>query len=316
MAFLNTVTRFFNHNRDAPPATNADSGSLLASLLTMAWFVEARDPYTGGHLWRVSRYSQLVAERANLSTAQAAQVGLGGFLHDLGKIGVPDAILRKTDRLTDDEYDIIKTHPSMGARMLAGHPLAALVVDAVRLHHERPDGKGYPLGLVADDIPEMARIVGVCDAFDAMTSHRPYRPGMPLDRALGIIAAEKGSQFDDRFATALLSLGQDDELRHIMGHTDDGIPLQNCPMCGPTLALTRRHHSGQRIYCRNCSGEFKLETGNAGLRAQPTGNKGRPADLEPELDIDLVERTVKHAVAKLPADLLHSLIRPEQAPAL
>lgn len=91
-------------------------------------------------------------------------MSLGGFLHDLGKIGVPDAVLRKTGRLTEDEYEVIKTHPNMGARMLAGHPLARLVQDAVRLHHARPDGKGYPNGLSGDGIPEMARIVGVCDA--------------------------------------------------------------------------------------------------------------------------------------------------------
>lgn len=160
-----------------------EAEALLSSLLTMAWFVEARDPYTGGHLWRVSRYAHLVAERCGMGEARAACISLGGFLHDLGKIGVPDAVLRKTGRLTDEDYEVIKTHPNMGARMLAGHPLAGLVQDAVRLHHERPDGKGYPMGLTHPQIPEMALVVGVCDAFDAMTSHRPYRAGMPLDKA-------------------------------------------------------------------------------------------------------------------------------------
>lgn len=122
----------------------AHSSQLLASLLTMAWFVEARDPYTGGHLWRVSRYAYLLARSARLSDGEAARIGLGGFLHDLGKVGVPDAILRKPTGLTDEEYTVIKTHPHMGSRMLAGHPLAQLVNDAVLLHHERPDGAGYP----------------------------------------------------------------------------------------------------------------------------------------------------------------------------
>ncbi len=132
---------------------------VLARLLTMAWFVEARDPYTGGHLWRVSRYARLLSEHAKFSEAEAARIGLGGFLHDLGKVGIPDAILRKTDRLTDLEYEVIKTHPDIGMRMLACHPLAALVKDAIQLHHERPDGQGYPLGLQAGSIPEVARIV-------------------------------------------------------------------------------------------------------------------------------------------------------------
>lgn len=288
------------------PLTNpsGEAEALLSSLLTMAWFVEARDPYTGGHLWRVSRYALMVAERSGMGEAQAARVSLGGFLHDLGKIGVPDAVLRKADRLTEEEYEVIKTHPNMGARMLAGHPLAWLVLDAVRLHHERPDGKGYPMGLAGSHIPEMALVVGVCDAFDAMTSHRPYRAGMPLEKALGLISAEAGNQFDSRFAKTLIELGHEKELDHVMGHSDEGIPLQNCPNCGPTLALTTRSRAGQNLYCRNCAGQFELVPRDGGIFAKPTGRMGRAADLEPELDLDLVERTVKEAVAALPSEEL------------
>jgi HD-GYP domain-containing protein (c-di-GMP phosphodiesterase class II) len=290
-------------------SSTEEASALLASLLTMAWFVEARDPYTGGHLWRVSRYADMVAERSGMSAAQAARISLGGFLHDLGKIGVPDAVLRKADQLTPEEYEIIKTHPNMGARMLAGHPLAGLVRDAVRLHHERPDGQGYPLGLFATDTPEMARVIGVCDAFDAMTSHRPYRPGMPLEKALRIIAAARGSQFDERFADALIELGNNGDLNHVMGHSDEGIPLQNCPMCGPTLVLTRRNQAGQCVYCRNCASEFELVSRGTGLLAKPTGRTGRASDLQPELDIELVERTVNEAVAALPrSELFKTLL--------
>ncbi|MGN6581804.1 MAG: HD-GYP domain-containing protein [Bordetella sp.] len=302
--------RFFDRFARRPAASHALSPhsdgqtQLLASLLAMAWFVEARDPYTGGHLWRVSRYAQLLAKALGLAPAEVARIGLGGFLHDLGKIGVSDAILRKTDRLTDEEYAVIKTHPAMGARMLAGHPLAELVMDAVRLHHERPDGKGYPLGLAASDIPQMARIVGVCDAFDAMTSHRPYRSGMPLEKALGILGSESGTQFDAQSVRALIALGERGDLQHVMGHSADGIPLQQCPACGPTLVLTRRSVSGQLLYCRNCSTEFKLTAGADGLRATPTGNTGSAADLTPELDSDLIQETVALAVAELPADLI------------
>ena len=287
----------------APPLSPHSNGSaqLLASLLGMAWFVEARDPYTGGHLWRVSRYAQLLAKALGLAPTEIARIGLGGFLHDLGKIGVPDAILRKTDRLTDEEYAVIKTHPSMGARMLAGHPLAELVMDAVRLHHERPDGKGYPLGLAADDVPQMARIVGVCDAFDAMTSHRPYRSGMPLEKALGILRSESGTQFDAQSVQALIALGERGDLQHVMGHSADGIPLQQCPACGPTLVLTRRSARGQLLYCRNCGTEFKL---TQEMQAVPTGSMGTPADLTPELDSDLIQETVALAVAELPPDLI------------
>ncbi|WP_155803411.1 HD domain-containing phosphohydrolase [Bordetella sp. FB-8] len=295
------------HSAAAPRALSTDTagqGQLLASLLAMAWFVEARDPYTGGHLWRVSRYAQMMAEALDLAPAHVARIGLGGFLHDLGKIGVPDAVLRKPDRLTEEEYAVIKTHPSMGARMLAGHPLAELVLDAVRLHHERPDGKGYPLGLSGSDIPQMARIIGVCDAFDAMTSHRPYRSGMPLEKALAIIRSESGTQFDAQSADALIRLGERGALQHVMGHSADGIPLQQCPACGPTLVLSRRSASGQLLYCRNCGTEFKLTASADGLQAAPTGSVGRPADLTPELDSDLIQETVAFAVAQLPTDLI------------
>lgn len=153
---------------------NAYLRQLMASLLAMAWFVEARDPYTGGHLWRVSRYARLLAEETGLPAAEVAQVSVGGFLHDLGKIGVPDAVLRKPSRLTEEEYAVIKTHPDLGLRMLARHPLAAFVGDAVGMHHERPDGLGYPNGLTTENIPVAARIVGICDAFDAMTTALPH----------------------------------------------------------------------------------------------------------------------------------------------
>lgn len=277
------------------------AAQLLASLFTMAWFVEARDPYTGGHLWRVSRYARLLAEHARLPHAEVAQIELGGFLHDLGKVGVPDAILRKKDRLSEEEYAVIKTHPDIGLRMLAGHPLAALVRDAVHLHHERPDGQGYPKGLQGQAVPVMARIVGICDAFDAMTSYRPYRSGMPIAQALDIVRREKGMQFDEKLADSFIALGEAGHLDHVLGHSDEGIPLQSCPMCGPTLVLRRGLMAGQKIYCRNCAGEFALDAREGELLARPTGRQGSMADLEPEADVELIQRTVFAAVASLPA---------------
>ncbi|TBR12585.1 MAG: HD-GYP domain-containing protein [Rugosibacter sp.] len=287
------------------------SGNLLASLLTMAWFVEARDPYTGGHLWRVSRYARLLAESTGFGNADAARISLGGFLHDLGKVGVPDAILRKPDRLTDDEYAVIKTHPDIGMRMLSGHPLAGLVSDAVLLHHERPDELGYPQGLAGSEIPDMARIVGICDAFDAMTSHRPYRAGMPRDKAIEIIREFSGKQFDAHFSEIFITLGESGSLDHVMGHSDEGIPLRSCPMCGPTLVIQREYHAGEHIYCRNCGGEFALESQDNVLVANPTGKQGNAVNLEPEVDAALIARTVRASVAALPiADLIRSSAMP------
>lgn len=290
---------------------NTHSSHLLASLLTMAWFVEARDPYTGGHLWRVSRYARLLAESAGFNDADAARIGLGGFLHDLGKVGVPDAILRKKQGLTGEEYAVIKTHPNIGMRMLSGHPLAQLVSDAVLLHHERPDGLGYPRGLTGDTIPDMARIVGICDAFDAMTSHRPYRPGMPRDKAIAIIREFRGIQFDAHFADVFIALGEANQLNHVMGHSDEGIPLQSCPMCGPTLVIRREDKEGDHLFCRNCGGGFELKKEDNALVAIPTGLQGRAVDLEPAADTALIARTVRAAVAALPiADLIRASAMP------
>jgi len=268
--------------------TSALKRDMLISLLSLAWVVEARDPYTGGHLWRVSQYANLLASRAGLTPLQTAQVTIGGFLHDLGKVSVPDAILRKADKLDDHEYAIIKTHPDVGKNVLLRHPLGELVVDAVYSHHERPDGNGYPRGIQSRDIPEMAKIVGICDAFDAMTSARPYRPPMSADRALGIIKANLGTQFDSRFGEIFLALGHTPEMHHIIGHSDEGIPLRHCASCGPTIVVRRRAIERSKAFCPACGGGYVLKGGN--LDAVSAGVVGAAADLEPIPDNDLIER--------------------------
>lgn len=286
--------------------SNDSSKALLSSLFMMAWFVEARDPYTGGHLWRVSRYARLLGEKAGLPSADVARASLGGFLHDLGKIGIPDAVLRKTSALSDDEFAIVRTHPEMGWRMLAGHPLADLVKEAVYSHHERPDGKGYPRGLQYEDIHMDARIVGICDAFDAMTSSRPYRSGMSRGQALAIIQSQSASQFDPTLCRYFVELGRRGELDHIMGHSDDGIPLRECPMCGPTLVIKRDQSPGEHIYCRNCGGEFSLEEEDSQLIARPTGRTGSAADLQPDIDHELIRKVVVETVNNMPLEQMLS----------
>ena len=161
------------------------ASSLLApfieNLYRMAWIVEARDPYTGGHLWRVSQYARLLAEDLGLDADEVARAELGGFLHDLGKVGIPDAVLNKPGPLDDHEYALIKTHPRIGARLLRGHPLAALAHEAVLMHHEMPDGRGYPDGLSGEGIPLIARILVVGQA----PGIRVHNSGVPFDDASG-----------------------------------------------------------------------------------------------------------------------------------
>jgi hypothetical protein len=268
---------------------------LLKSLYVMASLVEARDPYTGGHLWRVSQFSRLLAADAGLPDTDVARISLGGFLHDLGKVGVPDAILNKPDRLTDEEYAVIKTHPEVGNRLLSGHPLAALARAAVLSHHEMPDGNGYPHRLSGDAIALDARIVGICDAFDAMTSTRPYRRGMAVEKALAIIEENLGRQFDRTLGERFLRLGRAGQLDHIVGHSESGIPLQECPMCGPTIVVRRDHHTGDHVFCRHCGSEARVERDGDVIHVFPTGLRGTPEDLQPEVDTALIDGLVHEA---------------------
>ena len=244
---------------------------LLTSLLALASVVELRDPYTGGHLWRVGTFARMLAERVGLGRDAVFRAAIGGFLHDLGKIGVPDAILRNPGRLNAAEFSVIMTHPAMGAELLRDHPLAELAHDAVLSHHERPDGAGYPHGAGGDAIPLAARIVGLSDAFDAMTSTRSYRAGMPIERALEIVREAAGRQFDPELVTAFGSLQAAGELAHVVGHSDRGVQLVVCPNCGPIITVSRSTQDGAIAVCRNCTNRFRLHADGATFNAEAIG---------------------------------------------
>lgn len=169
--------------------------------------VDAKDTYTRNHSDRVSYYSVMIGKQLGLSDADLEILKQGALFHDVGKIGIPDAILQKPGKLTDEEYDDIKNHPSIGAKILAPAKIFSDLIPMVLNHHERFDGKGYPVGLAGEDIPLMARIVCVADSFDAMTSDRSYRPRFTVIAALEEIERCKGAQFDplvvDAFMIAL-----------------------------------------------------------------------------------------------------------------
>ncbi|WP_231383653.1 HD-GYP domain-containing protein [Methylobacter luteus] len=234
-----------------PAHDKVHTQELLHTLYSMAFLVEVRDPYTGGHLWRVSQFSTRLALACGLSKRQAVIAGLGGFLHDLGKVGVPDSILNNTGKLSDAEYAVMKTHPALGAQVLQGHPLAPLAMDAVLGHHERIDGRGYPAGLTGGKIAETARIVGIADAFDAMTSTRPYRKGMPVAVAIEQITVNLDAQFDLNFGHCFIELARSGELDGIIGHSDIGIPLHECPICGPVVVVQRKHKGAAAEFRKN-----------------------------------------------------------------
>ncbi|GIW07314.1 MAG: hypothetical protein KatS3mg060_2119 [Dehalococcoidia bacterium] len=177
-----------------------------AIVASMAKAVEAKDAYTRGHADRVTTYGLALAVAAGLPRAIRDVVARAGPLHDVGKIGVPDSVLTKPGRLSDAEFELIKPHPVIGAEICA--PLRSLrpAISGIRHHHERFDGRGYPDGLAGHSIPLEARVLAIADTFDALTSDRPYRPGMPLDRARSILAANEGPQWDPDLLAHFLDL--------------------------------------------------------------------------------------------------------------
>lgn len=209
VAGFNTMVQFLNE-RDAV------NQQLLESFLTvLSTALDARDPYTAGHSVRVAQYAESIARRVGLSTEDIDDIRKAAILHDVGKIGVQDYVLMKNGKLTDEEYAQIKRHPVIGEEILGQiEPQSAIrpLLAGVRSHHERYDGNGYPDGLAGEEIPLFGRLLAVADAFDAMTSDRPYRSGMSVSEAVSIIRDGAGTQWDPTFAMAMVDLasGVDD----------------------------------------------------------------------------------------------------------
>ena len=180
--------------------------SYLESIETLRYTVEAKDTYTRGHSDRVSEFSVLIGKYVGLSDVDLKTLQIGGLFHDIGKIGVPDTILQKNSKLTDDEYSEIKNHPSIGSHILSTASIFKDIIPIVKHHHERFDGHGYPSQLAANDIPYLARITAIADTFDAMTSKRSYRDALPLDVVIAEFERCKGSQFDPELADVFLNI--------------------------------------------------------------------------------------------------------------
>ena len=168
--------------------------------------IEARDPYTRGHSSRVTALAEVVARRLGWSEEKLASLRIGGPLHDIGKLGVSDEVLRKEGRLDDGELAEIREHPKIGARMLLRMAALREAIPYVLYHHERWDGHGYPSGKAGEEIPIEARVLAVADAFDAMTSDRPYRRALSRTEALAEVERCAGTQFDPEIARLFLEL--------------------------------------------------------------------------------------------------------------
>lgn len=184
---------------------------LIHIVQTLAGTIDAKDKYTNGHSSRVADYSKEIARRAGYSEAELTDIYMMGLLHDIGKIGVPDSVINKPDKLTEYEYGLMKKHPIMGANILSKIEEKKELAIGARWHHERYDGKGYPEGLKGEEIPEQVRIITVADAYDTMTSYRSYRDPLPQASVIEEFEKNSGTQFDPRFTKIMIDMIREDK---------------------------------------------------------------------------------------------------------
>ncbi|HZS09852.1 MAG TPA: HD domain-containing phosphohydrolase [Blastocatellia bacterium] len=191
--YINDLTQLASRNKSL----------FIGSVRSLAAAIDGKDPYTRGHSERVMIYSSVIAEGIGLPEDEVEKIRISALLHDVGKIGIEDRILRKPAALTDQEFTIMKSHPAKGAYIMSENPEMAEYLPGMHFHHETMDGKGYPLGLRGDEIPMMARIVSVADCFDAMTTNRPYQRAMTFEVAIERINSFIGTRYDERVVRAL-----------------------------------------------------------------------------------------------------------------
>lgn len=189
------------------------------TIKSIAFALDAKDKYTHGHSMRVTLYSLALAQMLNLSDELLEEIETTGLLHDIGKIAIPETILLKPGKLTPEEFEVIKTHPELGEKLVFGIEKLKLVSNWLKSHHERYDGNGYPDGLVGEDIPISSRIIAIADTYDAMTSDRSYRAALPHEVAIDEIRRCSGSQFDPKLAELFISIS--DEIMQIKMNPDE-----------------------------------------------------------------------------------------------
>ena len=199
------------HQNEALEIAKNDIKTLSVEVMeALAHTIDAKDEYTKGHSIRVAQYSRMLAEKMNLTPEECENIYYMGLLHDIGKIGVPNEIINSPGRLTDEEYNVIKTHPVLGYEILSEIKSRPDLSIGARWHHERYDGKGYPNNKSGEDIPLSARIIAVADSYDAMTSNRSYRKYLPQEKVIDELKKNKGTQFDPQIVECMLEIISED----------------------------------------------------------------------------------------------------------
>lgn len=257
------------------------------TLVVIANAVELRDHYTVGHTWRVTNFSLEIAKELGWNEAELKRCQMGGVLHDVGKIAIADAILRKPGKLTDEEYEQMRVHPERGAEMMRDIEFLVPLIPFALYHHERFDGKGYPFGLSGKDIPIEGRVLAVADTFDAMTSNRPYRKGLDPEIAIQEIENGKGSQFDPECADAFIRAYRNGRIERILqDYYKDEKKSVACPFCSTYVPVGDEVNVGDEISCTVCHRRMRLDMQNeayfAELVAATETAQGPPTPLPNE----------------------------------
>ncbi|OLE50944.1 MAG: hypothetical protein AUG51_25560 [Acidobacteria bacterium 13_1_20CM_3_53_8] len=190
--------------RDLQRSANENRELFIGTVKSLAAAIDGKDPYTRGHSERVSRFSVAIAQRLDLRDEEVEKIRISALLHDVGKIGIDDNILKKPSALTEEEFEIMKKHPQKGYKIMSQIPAMKEFLPGMYMHHEMVNGEGYPQGLKGDEIPVMARIVAVADTFDAMTTDRPYQKAMKFEDAVNRIKSFVGTRYDEDVVAALV----------------------------------------------------------------------------------------------------------------
>jgi HD-GYP domain-containing protein (c-di-GMP phosphodiesterase class II) len=246
-AFNSMAADLETYIRRLKKAFEENNELFLGTIRALAQAIDAKDPYTRGHSMRVSRYSMILGKELALPEADMRDLHVSSLLHDVGKIGIDDAILKKTGRLTDEEFDVIKTHAALGASIMSPIRQMKNMIPGLRHHHERCNGAGYPDGLTRDQIPKMARIIAVADTYDAITTVRPYQNPMSFDAAVARINELRGDSLDIEVVDAF-NRACDKGLMHLEeadGREDVAIPAPALPMELDLVPLVESDGSGE-----------------------------------------------------------------------
>jgi HD-GYP domain-containing protein (c-di-GMP phosphodiesterase class II) len=201
--YINDLQRSARENREL----------FLGTVKSLAAAIDGKDPYTRGHSERVSRMSIAIAQRLGLSDEECEKIRISALLHDVGKIGIDDSILKKPAALTDEEYQIMKQHPQKGYKIMSQIPAMKEFLPGMYMHHEMVNGEGYPQGLKGDEIPLMGKVVAVADTFDAMTTDRPYQRAMKFEDAVARIQSFVGTRYDEKVVAAFTEACTEGQIR-------------------------------------------------------------------------------------------------------